>query len=228
MEIVALRFLGVPLKEIGRIRGGSAASLGERLRAQRETLEVQRGRLARAITAIGKAEQALDAGAVDASVFRQIIEVMNMDTNTEDTITRYTALLKAKMAHLQSLTTEERDRMRTKWAALVAEITASLDQDPAGAPAQSLLDRWMAMLAAVSGTDPSKMGAEAQGDAPFKATRELRDAMWARRAEWLPEGTSADRPAPSGASITRLSEIWGSGADSRVRDFLARARAARG
>src|SRR3954469_2647573 len=53
-EIVALKFIGVPLREIGALRRADQATLTTALRAQRQTLERKRRLLDRTIRAIGE------------------------------------------------------------------------------------------------------------------------------------------------------------------------------
>ena len=115
-EIVALKFIGVPLKSIPAIRRRSRGSFADTLRAQRLTLEARQRTLARAIAAVGAAEKALASGtAIDVQLFRQINEVMHMDTGHEDTIANYVALLRAKAAHLSGLSPDQRASLKEQW-----------------------------------------------------------------------------------------------------------------
>jgi DNA-binding transcriptional MerR regulator len=227
-EIVALKFIGVPLKQIAAIRRKPRGSFADVLRAQRQALEAKRRTLAQAIAAVAAAETSLEAGrAIDAAIFRKIIEVMQMDENPEDTISTYIALLKQKMAYIGALSADQRAALRQQWSALVADVRASVDVDPGGAVAQALLDRWLALLQAMTGTAPREM--LGQLSTPFGATSELRDALWTRRAEWLPGNPTEEPLGPISmedalANVRKRVEGF---ADRSVLEFMKRARAAR-
>src|SRR5262249_1383162 len=134
-----------------------------------------------------------DGSSADAAVLRHIIEVMHMDMNANDRITQYVTLLKTKTAHLQSISADERAALKQQWADLVRDVSSALDEDPAGPNAQALLQRWTSLIARVSGADRS--AAPAGDVAATRATPELRDALWARRSEWLPDAAVRDAPA---------------------------------
>ncbi len=225
-EIVALKFIGIPLKDIPAIRRRSRGSFADTLRAQRQTLEARQRVLARAIAAVAAAETALASGTpIDVSLFRQIIEVMQMDTNHEETIANYIELLKAKASHLSGMSSEQRTALREQWLELVRDVKASLDEDPGSPAGQGLLDRWLSLLGALAGTTSVAPGSE---DA-VRATAELRDEIWARRAEWLPPSATQGANMPVDADearalARRLSESF---ASRDVLAFIKRARAAR-
>jgi DNA-binding transcriptional MerR regulator len=234
-EIVALKFIGVPLKEIAAIRRRVKGPFAQVLHAQRETLETRRRTITRAISAIAAAEAALRSGtAIDTQLFRRIIEVMHMDTQHEETITTYIAKLRAKTSHLVAMSAAERVTLREQWSTLVADLKAAVDEDPASPKAQRLLDRWQSFLQALTG---SGTGAAAGGGAgpaaestPLPGTSpELREKLWARRAEWLPADAAQDTvDMTSDEGIARLRERMSTLADSDVLKFIERARAARG
>lgn len=229
-EIVALKFIGVPLKAIAAIRRRSSGSFADVLQAQRQTLEVKRNTLTRAIAAVAAAEKSLQSGsAIDAGLFRQIIEVMHMDTNHEETIANYTALLRAKVSHLSALSADERATLQQQWSALIEEVKGALHEDPAGAKAQTLLDRWVSLLQALTGTHAAKLLEHRADSMLFRATPELRDALWARRAEWLPAEAQRDPrpPADAGDALAQVRERVKFFADTDVLEFIQRARAAR-
>ena len=229
-EIVALKFIGIPLKDIPAIRRRSRGLFANALRAQRHTLVARQRTLARAVAAVAAAETALASGTpIDVSLFRQIIEVMQMDTNQEKTIANYIAVLKAKSSHLSGISSEHLTALRQQWLALVSDVTAGLDEDPGSPAAQSLLDRWLSFLEALTGTAALAPGS-GDGFQPTSAPRpEVRDEVWARRAEWMPPGTSRDASMPADADAARtLARKWSeSFANPDVLDFIKRARAAR-
>ena len=83
-QIVALKFLGIPLKQIGVILK-RAAQLPDALRLQRRALEDKHALLGRAIRAIQAAEESLESGKpADAAILKKIIEVIDMQNDMQD------------------------------------------------------------------------------------------------------------------------------------------------
>ena len=79
-QIVALRFIGVPLKQMGTLLDASA--LAEALPRQRAMLEEKRRMLDDAIRAVRAAEECLRSGRrPDTAIVTKIIEVMEMQRN---------------------------------------------------------------------------------------------------------------------------------------------------
>ena len=151
-QIVALKLIGVPLKAIPILRSTTAAALADALRAQQRTLEEKRNLLDQAIVAIGEVEERLRAGTdADIGLFRRIIEVIEMQNNSEEWKKKYDALLQTKIERLKSLPPEGLTALRKQWAQLVAEIQQELDQDPAGPRAQALLNRWRSLFQQLMG-----------------------------------------------------------------------------
>ena len=71
-QIVALKFLGVPLKQIKDLLDRDRRGLANALRSQRQALEERRHRLDQAISAIQEAEQAIDSGLrADAAMLKK-------------------------------------------------------------------------------------------------------------------------------------------------------------
>jgi DNA-binding transcriptional MerR regulator len=77
-QIVALRFLGLPLKEIAEVIGRERRSLPAVLAAQRRMLLSRRHQLDRAIAAIEHAETAVHAGESATTLLTRIIEEIAM------------------------------------------------------------------------------------------------------------------------------------------------------
>jgi DNA-binding transcriptional MerR regulator len=229
-EIVALKFIGIPLKAITATRRQSKGRFADVLYIQRRTLEAKRSTLTRAIAAIGAAGTVLRSGtAINAELFRQIIEVMHMDTNPEDTMAKYTALLKTKLLHITALSAQERAALQQQFSELIEEVKGSLDEDPAGPKAQHLLERWASLLQALTGTAATKLLEHGSDAVPFRATPELRDELWARRAEWLPPDART-KTEPTNVQEARnqvLERMKATFGDSRVWEFLKRARDSR-
>src|SRR6185437_6801759 len=107
-QIVALKFLGLPLKEIKTVLDRDARSLPDVLRGQRRALEEKRRRLDRAIAAIGSAERSLEAGRpADAAVLRRIIEVIEMSDHAEDMRKYYSDEAWAELTRRREAMTEK-------------------------------------------------------------------------------------------------------------------------
>ncbi len=229
-EIVALKFIGVPLKTIRsiRLRHGD---FGNVLHAQRTALERKRELLTRAIEAIGQAEVTLRSGAqVDAALFRHMIEVMQMDANHEDLLTKYSTMLRNKMTHLQAMSADERTHLRHAWATLTTDISAAISagEPPEGLAGQRLLDRWLELFQAATGAD-AQTADEASAAAALQPAPELRDALWARRAQWMPAGPGGTAIEPDSDEQARMRAVRLSQslAAPEVMEFIERARTSR-
>src|SRR5580704_8114498 len=79
VQIAALKFLGIPLREIKLLLKHGPLTLTDSLHMQREALTEKRSLIDRAIVAIEAAEKAIRSGqTTDASILRKIIEVIDM------------------------------------------------------------------------------------------------------------------------------------------------------
>jgi len=151
-QIVALKLIGVPLKKIPILGRASPMALADALRAQRKTLQEKRALLDQTLAAIGEVEGALRAGReVDSALFRRIIEVIEMQNNSEEWKKKYDLLVDAKIERLKSLSPDALADLRQQWAALVAEIQQALDEDPAGPRAQAFATRWVDLFRQLMG-----------------------------------------------------------------------------
>ena len=80
-QIVALKFLGMPLRQIKDVLERTADQLPAALRTQRKAIEGKQAQLARAVQAICAAEESLqDSASADPSALRKIIEVCRWKT----------------------------------------------------------------------------------------------------------------------------------------------------
>lgn len=83
-QIVALKFLGIPLKQIAVVLK-RAAHLPDALRLQRRALEDKHALLGRAIRAIQAAEESLESGQpAHTAILKKIIEVINMQNDMQN------------------------------------------------------------------------------------------------------------------------------------------------
>lgn len=152
-RIVALKFLGLPLKEIKTLLDRDTRSLPAVLRSQRRALEEKRRRLDVAIEAIRHAEQTVHAsGTPDASVIRRIIEVIEMQENTEYFRQFYSDDAWAELEKRRAeMTPEMRQRAEDgtrRWMELFHDVEAAMtaNEDPSGPRAQELGRRWQSLV----------------------------------------------------------------------------------
>ncbi|HUH63395.1 MAG TPA: MerR family transcriptional regulator [Terracidiphilus sp.] len=140
-RITALKFLGLPLKQIKAVLDRPGVALPEALRLQRGVLEQRQRALARAIRAIEEAEEAFSSGqAAEAAAWKRIIEAITVQNDVEFMKKYYSdeAWLKRQQYYEHWPPAEFEDLFR--------EIGAALGEDPAGQRAQALKTRWREVL----------------------------------------------------------------------------------
>lgn len=155
-QIVALKYLGIPLKQIKPLLERDSAKLPAVLRKQRYALEEKRRRLDQAIDAIRDAEKL-----IDSAVLKKIIEVIEMQDNGEQFKQYYSDEAWQKLAERrENMTPEEKAQVEQApqaWAKLYQEAEALMAADPNISPAdpraQSLATRWKAQISAFTGGD---------------------------------------------------------------------------
>lgn len=168
-QIVALRFLGIPLKRIGELLDRGSGDLSGALRSQRRALEEKRRRLDQTIAAVRAAE-----GQPNAAALKKIIEVIEMQENEDFTAQFYSEEAREKLAKRRELWTPElQERVSKQWTELFRDVEAALGEDPAGPTAQALALRWKTLVEGFTGGDPDLT----QGVAK----------VWAAHDQW-PEG----------------------------------------
>ena len=181
-QIVALKFLGLPLREIKTLLDREARRLPEALRAQRRALEEKQRSLEQAIRAIRDAESAIASGKpAGAKVLAKIIEVIEMQEKTEFLNKYYSEEAQAKLAEKREEWKPEMQAEVTRaWTELFHDVEAALDEDPASEKAQALVARWRKLVEGFTGGDP-------------EVSRGLGKA-WADRANW--PGSVKEQSAP--------------------------------
>ncbi len=155
-QIVALKFVGLPLKRIKTLLDRDNLELAEALPRQRLVLEAKRKLIDRAILAIKDAERTLATGRrPDAALLKKIIEVIEMheDPNWSEKYYSKEALEKLKERREQ-WTPELQDKATKDWSELYRDVEAALGEDPAGPKAQALAGRWAALIQQFTGGDP--------------------------------------------------------------------------
>ena len=152
-QIVTLKFIGFPLKQIKSILNRDSFDLSNELRSQREIIVEQRRRLELAIKAIEKVESVLaSTDEPDWEVFAEIIEVINMQQDMKWTDKYYSEEAKQKIA--ERAATVPRDlieQAQRDWPVLIKEVEASLGEDPASDKVQALADRWAKLVQGFTG-----------------------------------------------------------------------------
>lgn len=165
-QIVALKFLGIPLKQIGVVLKRSSR-LPEALQLQRRALEEKHAILRRAIRAIEEAEASLESGQPAATaVLKKIIEVIDM----QDGIAVMKKYYSDEAWEHHKRYYEEGPS--PEWRQLYRDTEALLEADPGGEPAQALVERWFELSRRAHTGDP-----EVQTDSP---------AAWMDREHWPP------------------------------------------
>lgn len=214
-QIVALKYLGIPLKQIGTVLGRAAA-----LRVQRLALEEKHELLGRTIRALQDAEDRLAAGgAVNSAILKSIIEGIEMQDGV------------AVMKRYYSDEAWEHYRLyyeegpSEEWQRLYAEGQALLGSDPGSRAAQELADRWLELSRRSHFGDPSALtdspvawmdrenwpAALKERMAKFRAdevTEFLKVAILTRSREQLGEETWAKMMAVRRQAADRHSQMW--------------------
>ena len=195
-QIIALKFLGFPLKQIRAILERSTPNLKEALRLQRQALEEKQMLLGRAIRAIGAAE---NSG--DPALLKKVIEVMAMQDGIE--------LMKKYYSTEEAWEKRRRyyqEGPSPEWRALYRDVGAALDDDPGNDKAQALAERWLELATRAAKGDP-----ELQTDSP---------TAWMDREHWPP----AMKQRIAEFNLDAVFEFIGkAAAASRKKYFSARA-----
>jgi DNA-binding transcriptional MerR regulator len=157
-QIVALKFLGIPLKQIKTLLDHTALDLPDALRLQRRVLEDKRLLLDRAIGAIRDAEKAMRSGQpADAALLKKIIEVIEMQDSMNWSKKYYSEEAQARIDARKALWSPElQERVTREWTELFCAVEAAMAQgeDPAGVKAQALAGRWKKLVEEFTGGDP--------------------------------------------------------------------------
>jgi DNA-binding transcriptional MerR regulator len=164
-QIVALKYLGFPLKQIRQLLDRIALELPDALRLQRTAMEARHERLGRAIRAIAAAEEAIQAGrTASPDILRTIIEAIGMQDDIDAMKKYYSEAAWEKHRRYY------REGPSPEWKALYRDVAALLGSDPASDKAQRAADRWLDLSVRSYLGDP-----DVQTDSP---------AAWADRHHW--------------------------------------------
>jgi DNA-binding transcriptional MerR regulator len=154
-QIVALKFIGFPLSQIGEILHRKDTDPSAALRQQREILAEKRDHLDRAVQAIERAEEIVSSGGKpDWEPFRKVIEVIQMQTRKDWMKKYYTEEQLASLR--QRWSPEVQAESLRGWDALAKDTEAAIASgtDPASETGLQLAERRQELLALFTGGDP--------------------------------------------------------------------------
>lgn len=157
-QIVALKFLGIPLQQIKTMLDRDALELSAALRMQRQVLEEKRRLLDSAIRAIQNAEASIKTGRQpDSALLTKIIEVIEMQNNANWAKKYYNdAALETIEQGKQRWSPDLQERVTREWTKLFGDVEAAIarGEDPASETAQALAARWKKLVEGFTGGDP--------------------------------------------------------------------------
>jgi DNA-binding transcriptional MerR regulator len=156
-QIVVLKFLGLPLKEIRQLLTRES-NLLDSLRRQQTVLAEKRGQLDAAIEAIQKAGQSLEMKREpDWTLFTKIIKEIEMQNDTDWSKQYYSEEAKTAVEERKALWSPElQERVSREWAQLFVDVEAAMagGVDPASSRAQELAARWKNLVGEFTGGNP--------------------------------------------------------------------------
>jgi DNA-binding transcriptional MerR regulator len=152
-QIIALKFLGLPLKRIKAVLDRTALELPDALRQQRSVLEEKQQLLARAIRAIREAENAIEPGKpADPAILKRIIEAIDMQDGIDEMKRFYRNVNEEAWSKLRQ---RYEQWPSEEWKDLYGDVRAALGEDFGGERAQALARRWMELVESETGSDPT-------------------------------------------------------------------------
>jgi DNA-binding transcriptional MerR regulator len=156
-QVVALKFLGLPLKDIRELLDSAPAELPDALHMQRRALEEKRRLLDRAIAAIREAETVVATERrAGTAVLKKIIEVIEMQQNNDWTKYANEAAREKLAARQGEWSPELQERVSKQWIELIADVQAAMDagEHPASPKARALATRWKGLVEGFTKGDP--------------------------------------------------------------------------
>jgi len=172
-QIVVLKYLGLPLKDIKSLIRRNA-NLPDALRRQQMVLVSKRQRLDETINAIAAAEASLrQTNEPDWSLFRRIIKEVEMQNDNEWTKKYYSPEAQIAVEGGKSRWSPElQERVSKQWNELYADVERAMaaGETPDGPVVQALAARWKALV-----------GEFTRG---HRAVQQGLNTMWADQANW--------------------------------------------
>jgi len=149
VQILALKSVGVPLRQIAALRRSGGPGLARALHMQRAVLERRKPLLEKAITAIQNVELALEKGQdADPAALRSLIEAVgpqeDLPPGLDDAPIRAAAPPPPR--------TPDRNELRRRWRQLLTDVEHVVETDPAGPEAQAIAGRWVELLQELAGS----------------------------------------------------------------------------
>ncbi|MFL6228149.1 MAG: MerR family transcriptional regulator [Pyrinomonadaceae bacterium] len=176
-QIVTLKFVGFSLKQIKDVLARDTRDLATTLRIQRIILLEKGRQVASAARAVEAAERLVEGGAEPGhEAFAKIIEVIEMQNNTDWTKKYYSEEAQRKIAERQqTIPREVIEQGQRDWMALIAEVESAVREkvDPSSERARGLAARWSELIKGFTGGDPeiqkglNQMYSDPQWSAPF-------------------------------------------------------------
>jgi len=150
VQILALKSVGVPLRQIAALRRSGGPGLARALHMQRAVLERRKPLLEKAITAIQNVELALENGQeADPAALRSLIEAVGPQEDMPGVLDDTVPLQEAAPAAPRM---PDRSELRRRWQQLLADVEHVVETDPAGPEAQAIALRWVEMLQELAGS----------------------------------------------------------------------------
>ncbi len=155
-QIVVLKFLGLPLKSIGKLLKLEPARLPEVLERQHRVLTDKHRELDRTLEAIAAARAALKPDhEPDWTLITQIIRRIGMQNDSQWTSKYFSDEAQNTIEERKGLWSPElQERISREWNELFRDVEAALDEDPAGPVAQDLVSRWKKLVGEFTGGNP--------------------------------------------------------------------------
>jgi MerR family transcriptional regulator, thiopeptide resistance regulator len=157
-QIVTLKFIGLPLRQIKELLDRGDLDLTAAFRLQRRLLLEKRLQVEAALQAIEEAERSLQAGAPpDLASLKKIIEAMERHNSMEWTKKYYSEEAQTKIAErARTFTPEMQAKVTADWNELIRDVESAISshEDPASARARQLAERWTSFARGFTGGDP--------------------------------------------------------------------------
>ncbi len=157
-QIVTLKFIGMPLREIKDLLNRVDLDLPAALQMQRRLLQEKRRQVETAIQAIEQAERSVQAsGQPDWASLKKIIEVMEMQNDMEWSKKYYSEQAQAKIEErAKTWTPQLQAKVTQDWKNLLQDVEAALarNENPAGEKGRELAQRWSNLVGGFTGGDP--------------------------------------------------------------------------
>jgi DNA-binding transcriptional MerR regulator len=157
-QIVALKFIGLSLKQIKEVLSRKPVDMVTTLRRQRLAIEEKRRRLDLAIQAIQRAEYVAGTNMQpDWETFAKIIEVISMQDNMDWSKKYYSDEAQQEIAkRAATIPHEVIAQAQRDWATLIKEVESAVNraEDPASDASQALAVRWGELLKGFTNGNP--------------------------------------------------------------------------